>query len=228
MNEIIIMIHSIIDFFVVKSASKSVNRSNCNKKRERTLAKDTVPSRRKIISFILLVKKVVMKNTRFALVLLAVCTASSGGVEAFATLTTTIQRRVALSMSATDDSEASDIRKEPSMDRRSALLATVATTVVAVAPSPALALKAKNEGLCGTGFFEHIYEYKCTAIGDIEDEGYSKSMSNAESGMADSLMGKLGVDSGDAFGDFDGSNNSKSKSSSDKEASKKSNSSGGK
>jgi len=63
-----------------------------------------------------------------------------------------------------------------------------------VTPFPVLALKQKNEALCGTGFFEHIYEYKCTAIGDIQDEGMSKTMSQAETGVTDSLMGKLGFD----------------------------------
>ena len=54
------------------------------------------------------------------------------------------------------------------------------------------ALKPQNEALCGTGFFEHIYEYKCTAIGDIEDEGSVKAMSSDEVGLTDSLMEKLG------------------------------------
>jgi len=83
--------------------------------------------------------------------------------------------------------------------RRNALLrvgsiAFVATLMPVVTPFPVLALKQKNEALCGTGFFEHIYEYKCTAIGDIQDEGMSKTMSQAETGVTDSLMGKLGFD----------------------------------
>ena len=78
------------------------------------------------------------------------------------------------------------------------------------------ALKQKNEALCGTGFFEHIYEYKCTAIGDIEDEGYSKGLSQAETGLTDSLMGKLGVDSGDAFGDATESSSKKNDSKTNK------------
>ena len=91
-----------------------------------------------------------------------------------------------------------------SIDRRTVFtLATMATMALLAPASPALALKPKNEALCGTGFFEHIYEYKCTAIGDIEDEGYSKSLSQAESGLTDGLMGKLGVDTGAAFGDFE-------------------------
>lgn len=79
----------------------------------------------------------------------------------------------------------------------------IATTALGLAglaaPTPAHALKKRNEALCGTGFFEHIYEYKCTAIGDIQDEGYSKALNQAESGLTDGLMGKLGLDSGDAF-----------------------------
>lgn len=86
------------------------------------------------------------------------------------------------------------------IDRRTTLLATAALLLpfaTVMAPSPALALKPKNEALCGTGFFEHIYEYKCTAIGDIEDEGTSRVMSKDENGLTDSLMGKLGFDNND-------------------------------
>lgn len=101
------------------------------------------------------------------------------------------------------------------MDRRTVFLG-FATAAAAMLPSPAHALKQKNEALCGTGFFEHIYEYKCTAIGDIEDEGYSKGLSQAESGLTDSLMGKLGVDSGDAFGDATESSSKKSDSKTNK------------
>lgn len=104
-----------------------------------------------------------------------------------------------------------------SLDRRSVLeraggFAAVAALVpgLVVAPPQALAVKKKNEALCGTGFFEHIYEYKCTSIGDIQDEGYSKGLNSAESGLTDSLMGKLGVESGDAFGD-NGATESKAK-----------------
>ena len=60
-------------------------------------------------------------------------------------------------------------------------------------PSKVDALKPKNEALCGTGFFEHIYEFKCTAIGDIEDEGKTKEMSTSEMGISDNLMGKLSL-----------------------------------
>jgi len=86
------------------------------------------------------------------------------------------------------------------VDRRTTILATAALLVpyaTVMVPSPALALKPKNEALCGTGFFEHIYEYKCTAIGDIEDEGTSRVMSKDENGLTDSLMGKLGFDNND-------------------------------
>mmetsp|Transcript_47401 Transcript_47401/g.53014 ORF Transcript_47401/g.53014 Transcript_47401/m.53014 type:complete len:134 (+) Transcript_47401:174-575(+) len=52
--------------------------------------------------------------------------------------------------------------------------------MAATVPTPALALRNKNEALCGTGFFEHIYVYKCTSIGDIEDEGTSKKLGQVE------------------------------------------------
>lgn len=107
-------------------------------------------------------------------------------------------------------------KKNDLPNRRNALF-RVGTTALAVtlpfvvSPSSALALKQKNEALCGTGFFEHIYEYKCTAIGDIEDEGTSKSLSQAEYGVTDSLMGKLGFDTGDVIESIDSYDETKKK-----------------
>jgi len=73
-------------------------------------------------------------------------------------------------------------------------------------PGPSRALKKKNEALCGTGFFEHIYEYRCTNIGDISDEGASKGLNEGETDLADSLMSKLGVNIDDITNNFiDGS-----------------------
>lgn len=63
-------------------------------------------------------------------------------------------------------------------------------------PNPAHALKPKNDALCGTGFFEHIYEYKCTSIGDIEDEGQTKKLNGDEMDISNGLMGKLGLELG--------------------------------
>jgi len=101
-----------------------------------------------------------------------------------------------------------DPRESQIPDRRTILfrvgsMAFTGLSVSAVFPSPASALKEKNESLCGTGFFEHIYEYKCTAIGDIQDEGVSKAMSQEETGVTDSLMGKLGFDTGDVVESID-------------------------
>jgi hypothetical protein len=44
----------------------------------------------------------------------------------------------------------------------------------------AQAVKPRNEMLCGTGFFTNIWQYKCTDLGDIEDEGKIKAMSAEE------------------------------------------------
>ena len=81
---------------------------------------------------------------------------------------------------------------------------TIPLSLVINAPK-ADALKPKNDALCGTGFFEHIYEYKCTSIGDIEDEGSAKSMNSDEMGITDSLMGKLGLPSQDTEKSIDNS-----------------------
>jgi len=82
--------------------------------------------------------------------------------------------------------------------------------MAATVPTPALALRNKNEALCGTGFFEHIYVYKCTSIGDIEDEGTSKKLGQVEINVADNLMAKLGLDTDDVLESIDNNNNSNS------------------
>mmetsp|Transcript_24197 Transcript_24197/g.29784 ORF Transcript_24197/g.29784 Transcript_24197/m.29784 type:complete len:170 (+) Transcript_24197:70-579(+) len=90
------------------------------------------------------------------------------------------------------------------------LVTTSLPTYFLVQPSPssfkANAIQPKNEALCGTGFFEHIYEYKCTAIGDIEDEGKTKDLSSNEASISDDLMGKLGLSDDIASFDFDDKN----------------------
>ncbi len=137
------------------------------------------------------------------------------GAESFATPAADKTAPRTLGMAKDHVPEQLPIGNDSMMDRRTAVLGGLAAAF-AVIPSPAHALKQKNEGLCGTGFFEHIYEYKCTAIGDIEDEGYSKGLSQAETGLTDSLMGKLGVDSGDAFDESSSSNNKKNDSKANK------------
>jgi hypothetical protein len=64
--------------------------------------------------------------------------------------------------------------------------------------SEAQAVKPRNEMLCGTGFFTNIWQYKCTDLGDIEDEGKIKAMSAEEETKMDSLMGKLSMGGGES------------------------------
>ena len=73
--------------------------------------------------------------------------------------------------------------------------ATASATLVGtfLHSEPALALKERNEVLCGTGFFENIAQYLCTDIGDISDEGRSKNFDEKELGSMESLMSKMGV-----------------------------------
>jgi len=56
---------------------------------------------------------------------------------------------------------------------------------------PALAIQPKNEALCSTGFFENSWQYKCTELGDIEDEGKATGLSRVQETAADSLFDKL-------------------------------------
>ena len=58
-------------------------------------------------------------------------------------------------------------------------------------PAVANAIDERNELLCGTGFFTNIYQYKCTEIGDIENEGKSKDLSSSELSSVSSLKDKL-------------------------------------
>jgi hypothetical protein len=80
------------------------------------------------------------------------------------------------------------------MNHRRALLgAAVLTTTSLIVPTEgAMALKTKDEMLCGTGFFTNIAQYKCTELGDIWDEGKPKEFNAQELGSMESLMGKIG------------------------------------
>ena len=100
------------------------------------------------------------------------------------------------------------ITQPTATDRRSFLVPSIAVPLSFIFNAAKVeALQPKNDALCGTGFFEHIYEYKCTAIGDIEDEGIAKGMSSNEVGLTDSLMGKLGLSTEESFNSRDGDNN---------------------
>jgi hypothetical protein len=57
------------------------------------------------------------------------------------------------------------------------------------------ALQERNDALCGTGFFTNIWQYKCTVVGDIEDEGTPKDLSAEEKDTVDSLMSKFNLES---------------------------------
>ena len=77
--------------------------------------------------------------------------------------------------------------------RQSFLQGALLATGVLLYPQNALALKPKDEVLCGTGFFTNIAQWKCTEIGDILDEGKPKEFSQNELGSMESLLGKLDV-----------------------------------
>jgi hypothetical protein len=67
-------------------------------------------------------------------------------------------------------------------------------TVGGIVPA-ANALQERNDALCGTGFYTNIWQYKCTVVGDIEDEGIPKDLSAEDQGTVDSLMSKLNIES---------------------------------
>jgi hypothetical protein len=84
-----------------------------------------------------------------------------------------------------------------SSSARRSLFRTIVPTLLVVGSlngNDASALEARNEMLCGTGFFTNIAQYKCTDIGDISDEGKAKKMNEQELGSMESLLGKMGVE----------------------------------
>ncbi len=73
--------------------------------------------------------------------------------------------------------------------------AVSSVSIAATAPkTAAYALQPRNEQFCSTGLFEHFMEYKCTPIGDIQDEGIGKEFTNVEEQTTNSLLSKLGID----------------------------------
>lgn len=66
--------------------------------------------------------------------------------------------------------------------------------IASASAAPARALQEKNEGLCGTGFFTHYMEYRCTDIGDISDDGKVTDLTESERTKTDALLTKLHLD----------------------------------
>lgn len=97
---------------------------------------------------------------------------------------------------ARGDSGTDHVANQPLKNRRSILQGVVLPTLagLVVTPPSAQALQARNEMLCGTGFFTNIAQYKCTEIGDISQDGKVQSLTPAEEGSMQSLLDKLGVD----------------------------------
>jgi hypothetical protein len=98
--------------------------------------------------------------------------------------------------SSTPTRENARFESSPSLRRRQLLVKQSASTFAFLlsTTSPALALQEKNEALCNTGFFTNIWQYKCTDLGDIEDEGKSRKLSSSEESATESLMSKLMMD----------------------------------
>jgi hypothetical protein len=87
-----------------------------------------------------------------------------------------------------------DETNDVDLSRRRIVHATISAASIISPPRIALALKPRNEQLCGTGLFTNYLEYRCTDLGDISDEGHRTSFSAKEEGVADSLLGKLNLD----------------------------------
>jgi hypothetical protein len=74
-----------------------------------------------------------------------------------------------------------------------AFISTIMLCVGKATTDVAMALQPRNEPLCSTGLFENFMEYKCTPIGDIQDEGIGKDLTSIEIETTDSLLSKLGI-----------------------------------
>lgn len=98
-----------------------------------------------------------------------------------------------LSLYALPSTEALSSPTPPS-SRRSVIASSIGAGLGFLGvPSMAHAVKERNEALCGTGFFTNIWQYKCTDIGDIADEGVPKDLSSSEQGATESLMSKFNL-----------------------------------
>jgi len=58
----------------------------------------------------------------------------------------------------------------------------------------AYATQPRNDALCATGFFTNIAQRMCTEIGDITEDGLRTSLTDKQTGITDSLLGKLDLD----------------------------------
>jgi len=84
------------------------------------------------------------------------------------------------------------VDNDPVMERRGLFATAFATSsLLLLAVTPAEAVKPRNAALCDTGLFDNLMEYRCTPLGNIEDEGTSRNLSEKEESAADSLMSKL-------------------------------------
>lgn len=80
------------------------------------------------------------------------------------------------------------------INRRNILAAALLSSVIVVGAPAARAVKPRNEALCDTGLFDNFLEYRCTPLGNIEDEGAGRKMSETEESTTSSLMSKLMMD----------------------------------
>jgi len=90
---------------------------------------------------------------------------------------------------------AEDSTNDPTIKRRSILAtALLLPSVIVIGATPVRAVKPRNEALCDTGLFDNFLEYRCTPLGNIEDEGAGRKMSESEESATNSLMSKLMMD----------------------------------
>ena len=84
----------------------------------------------------------------------------------------------------------------PTVITRRPALGWGTTTVAALigGGASAHAVQPRNEALCNTGLFEHFLEYRCTPLGNIQDEGQTKALSSQEQVTTDSLLSKLSLE----------------------------------
>ena len=72
----------------------------------------------------------------------------------------------------------------------------------------AQAVKPRNEALCDSGLFENFLEYRCTPLGNIEDEATGRELSESEELTSSSLMSKLMMEQSAVAATNDGTSSS--------------------
>ena len=139
-----------------------------------------------------------LRSASLAFVVLALSDAAGGF--AFTKSTVHLNNRLntptRLLLRERDASKSLDTAKREG-NRRAILVGAFELCSVAIfvgLPSVAQAVQPRNEVLCDSGLFDNFLEYRCTPLGNIEDEAAGRNLSESEQSTTNSLLSKLMMD----------------------------------